>query len=165
MVRRETKITTSACFRRCCEAMVHTPKECRRKWHMKSEKCIFLGYLEDGNGYRLYNKSFQKIVKARDVVFIENVQRKEGVSSKQTATKGVMTMCEETLDHDSNESAEVRNDDLSCWISGTLRTKRKNPYLLAMKVLQPKNKSKQLNPKRLHCEDPENLLEENLRTT
>lgn len=80
---------------------------------MKSEKYIFLGYLEDGNGYRLYNKSFQKIIKARDVVFIENVQRKEGVSSKQTATKGVMTMCEETLDHDSNESAEVRNDDLS----------------------------------------------------
>ncbi|KMQ91985.1 gag-pol polyprotein [Lasius niger] len=92
-----------------CEAMVHVPKECRRKWDMKSDKCIFLGYLEDGNGYRLYHESSQKIIKARDVVFIENIQRKRGASLKQTATKGIM-VCEETLNHNPNEPAELSDD-------------------------------------------------------
>ena len=36
-----------------CKAMVHIPKEKRRKWDMKAKPAIFVGYSDNSKGYRL----------------------------------------------------------------------------------------------------------------
>ena len=36
-----------------CEAYVHVPSELRRIWHLKSKKCVFLGYGDHENVFRL----------------------------------------------------------------------------------------------------------------
>jgi hypothetical protein len=46
----------------------------RRKYlQPKSEKCIFVGYSEDVNGYRLLQPHSNKIIIIRDVKFDENI--------------------------------------------------------------------------------------------
>lgn len=40
-----------------CHAMVHVPKESRRKWDSKATKMILVGYCEYTKGYRLYDES------------------------------------------------------------------------------------------------------------
>lgn len=49
-------------------AMIHVPKEKRKKLDDKSEEGIFLGY--EQNGYRIYNKTSKKVVIAKDVIFL-----------------------------------------------------------------------------------------------
>jgi hypothetical protein len=57
------------------------PKEKRCKWDQNSRELIFVGYCEDSKAYRLVDpKDPRKIVKARDVEFIEvsaHVKKKE----------------------------------------------------------------------------------------
>jgi hypothetical protein len=53
------------------QAMAHIPKQKRRKWDKKSEKCIFVGYEETTKGYRLYSPNRREIFLCRDVVFID----------------------------------------------------------------------------------------------
>lgn len=53
-------------------AMVHVPKEKRQKLDKKSVKMILVGYCESSKGYRLMHPKTHKIVKSRDVAFIEN---------------------------------------------------------------------------------------------
>jgi hypothetical protein len=55
-----------------CMAMVHIPKEKRKKWDSKSQELIFVGYCSDTKGYRLVNMKSKSVVKSRDVVFMEN---------------------------------------------------------------------------------------------
>lgn len=53
------------------KAMVHIPKQCRKKLDSKSKECIFVGYSEDSKAYRLYDPANRSIVTSRDVVFFE----------------------------------------------------------------------------------------------
>lgn len=53
-------------------AMVHIPKEKRRKFDPKSTKCIMVGYELNKKAYRLFNPETNGIVSSRDVVFIED---------------------------------------------------------------------------------------------
>lgn len=55
-----------------CKAMVHVPKKHRQKWDAKSEEYIFVGYCDETKGYRLLHPITKKLVKSRDVVFLEN---------------------------------------------------------------------------------------------
>lgn len=55
-----------------CRAMVHVPKEKRKKLDKKAIECIFLGYSDETKGYRLMVKSTKKILISRDVMFFEN---------------------------------------------------------------------------------------------
>lgn len=55
-----------------CIAMVHIPKEQRKKWDEKSKTKVFVGYAETQKGYRLFDSSSNKITISRDVIFIEN---------------------------------------------------------------------------------------------
>lgn len=55
-----------------CKAMVHVPKQKRKKWDAKSEEKIFVGYSMDTKGYRLVDLKTKKLVISRDVVFLEN---------------------------------------------------------------------------------------------
>jgi hypothetical protein len=51
-----------------CEAFVHIPKENRTKIDDKSMKCIFLGYVDGGFGYRLWDQDKNKVIRRRDVI-------------------------------------------------------------------------------------------------
>lgn len=52
------------------ECYVHVPKQNRRKMDKKSVKGILVGY--DFGGYRIWNKCNKKIIRSRDVIFMED---------------------------------------------------------------------------------------------
>ncbi|KAJ0086211.1 hypothetical protein Patl1_08070 [Pistacia atlantica] len=54
------------------DAFVHIPRDERSKLDMKTRQCIFIGYGLDEFGYRLYDPVEKKLVRSRDVVFIED---------------------------------------------------------------------------------------------
>ena len=45
-----------------CDAYVHVQKEKRTKLGNKSEGCIFIGYKDGLNGYKLWNLETRKVV-------------------------------------------------------------------------------------------------------
>ena len=56
-----------------CKAFVHVPDSKRKgKFETKSTRCIFVGYPTNENGFKLYNPSAGKMLRSRDVIFIEN---------------------------------------------------------------------------------------------
>ena len=50
-----------------CIAYSHIPKEHRKKFDDKSEKCISIGYDNVTKGYKLYNPKTEKLSVSRDV--------------------------------------------------------------------------------------------------
>ncbi|KAJ0034715.1 hypothetical protein Pint_25418 [Pistacia integerrima] len=54
------------------EAFVHIPKDERSKFDMKIRQCIFIGYGLDEFGYKLYDPVEKKLVRSRNVVFMED---------------------------------------------------------------------------------------------
>ena len=55
-----------------CKAFVHIPKDERSKLDVKAKPCIFLGYGHEEFEYRLWDPLSRKIVRSRDVVFLED---------------------------------------------------------------------------------------------
>jgi len=55
-----------------CKAFVHIPRDERSKLDVKTRQRIFLGYGLDEFGYRLYDPVEKKLVRSRDVVFMED---------------------------------------------------------------------------------------------
>lgn len=55
-----------------CKAMVHIPKQRRRKLDPKSRELIFVGYSQETKGYRFIDPVTKKLIKSRDVVFLEH---------------------------------------------------------------------------------------------
>ena len=56
-----------------CEAWAHIPNEKWKALQLKSEKCIFVRYSEDVEGYRLLQPHSHDIIIRRDVKFDENI--------------------------------------------------------------------------------------------
>jgi len=54
-----------------CKVFAHVPDEKRIKLESKSMLCVFLGYYESTKAYRLMCVKTKRIIKSRDVVFIE----------------------------------------------------------------------------------------------
>ena len=54
-----------------CKTFVHIPKDKRSKLDVKAKPCIFLGYGHEEFGYKLWDPLSRKIVKSKDVVFLE----------------------------------------------------------------------------------------------
>ena len=52
-------------------AYVHIAKDQRDKLEPKTRPCIFLGYYDDEFGYRLWNLADKKVIRNRDIVFME----------------------------------------------------------------------------------------------
>ena len=52
--------------------LMHVPVEKRKKLDKKSVKCVFVGYPNQSKGYKLYEPSTGKMLRSRDVIFIEN---------------------------------------------------------------------------------------------
>jgi hypothetical protein len=62
-----------------CKAFAHVPDEKRTKLESKSMPCVFLGYYEGTKAYRLMCVKTKRIIKSRDVVFIEGSKEISGV--------------------------------------------------------------------------------------
>jgi len=62
-----------------CKAFAHVPDEKRTKLESKSMLCVFLGYYEGTKAYRLMCVKTKRIIKSRDVVFIEGSKEIGGV--------------------------------------------------------------------------------------
>lgn len=58
-------------------AVLHIPKPKRKKLAEKSKECTHLGYLSNTKGYWFLENVSKKIVKGRDVTFIENQMASE----------------------------------------------------------------------------------------
>lgn len=66
-----------------CKAYVHIPKQHRTKLDPKTKECIFVGYCTNSKAYKLIEPEHPtKIIKARDVIFIE-----EEAAEKQEQAK------------------------------------------------------------------------------
>ena len=83
-VRKESKLTPDMMFHRGsaktdvqhlrewgCDAWVHVPDEQRQKLDAKSVVCIFIGYGDDGYGYRLFDVATRRVIRSRNVTFAE----------------------------------------------------------------------------------------------
>ena len=55
-----------------CKAFVHVPRDERSKLDSKTKQCIYLSSPSDEFGSRLWDPIKKKIVRSRDVVFIED---------------------------------------------------------------------------------------------
>lgn len=63
------------------DAYVWVPKGKRTKLDARSERFIFLGYVDGTKGYRFWDPTAHKIVINQDVVFNEDSMQKEKLSS------------------------------------------------------------------------------------
>ena len=55
-----------------CREFVHILKDERSKLDVNAKPCIFLGYGHEEFGYRPWDPMSRKIVRSRDVVFLED---------------------------------------------------------------------------------------------
>ena len=53
-----------------CVAYAHVPDQLRKKLNNKGENCIFVGYNDESNTYKLYNPFTKKVIINRYVYFI-----------------------------------------------------------------------------------------------
>lgn len=102
-----------------CEAMVHVPKEKRQKWDPKSRQMLFLGYCDDTKGYRLWDPVSRKMVKSRDVTFLEKHDNKSATFDFTDQSAGNnsenSTPPKHSLSDDSSardKSSEANNDSV-----------------------------------------------------
>lgn len=77
---------------------VHIPKEKRKKLDDKAVPMIFVGYSEKSKGYRMLDMSNNKITLSRDVIFINDLKRKEKTSEQIENPEDISTK-EETKGH------------------------------------------------------------------
>jgi hypothetical protein len=64
-----------------CKTFAHIPDEKRSKLESKSMPCVFLGYCEGAKAYRLMCVETKRIIKSRDVVFLEGTKKSRRCSS------------------------------------------------------------------------------------
>ncbi len=73
-----------------CKVFAHVPDEKRTKLESKSMPCVFLGYHEGTKAYRLMCVETKRIIKSRDVVFIEGSKEIGGVLHPEKEENVVM---------------------------------------------------------------------------
>ena len=66
-----------------CTAYMHIPDEKRSKLDKKSRRCIFIGYPEHSKGYKLYDPGSGKMVRSRNVIFVEDDFKDNNVSRER----------------------------------------------------------------------------------
>ncbi|BES91891.1 Hydra magnipapillata [Nesidiocoris tenuis] len=72
-----------------CPCYVHTPKQLRKKMDRKSEKGILVGY-EGWDGYRIWCKENDKVIKSRDIKFDEDsifLQRNQQITKSSPCSE------------------------------------------------------------------------------
>ena len=86
-----------------CKAYVHIPKDERSKLDSKTRQCVFLGYGQDEFGYRFYDPVEKKLVRSRDVVFVED----QTIQDIEQAKVSVPCDSDVLVDLSPNSSASV----------------------------------------------------------
>ena len=95
-----------------CTAYTHISKEQRRKWDVKSEKCIFIGYSIHSKGYRLWDPKAKRIHISRDVIFFEQDFDGRITRSKEQSEPKIVSEIVRDYDEAENENQLVdENDD------------------------------------------------------
>ena len=75
-----------------CRAFVHIPIDGRSKLDVKAKPCIFLGYGHKEFGYRLWDPMSKKIVKSRDIVFLEDQLVDDGYKVEKASSSIEITI-------------------------------------------------------------------------
>lgn len=99
-----------------CKAMVHIPKEKRKKLDSKSNECIFVGYSDQTKGYRLYNPKSRAVIVSRDVKFFEHdsnqvIAEPEFTNSSVYSPKNSIGVGGSDTDDDVTESESSDDDE------------------------------------------------------
>lgn len=55
-----------------CMNFVHSPRDERSKLDKRSKHCVFVGYGHEKFGYMLWDPVDNKIIRSRDVIFLED---------------------------------------------------------------------------------------------
>ena len=96
-------------------AYVNIPKDERSKFDDKSKECIFLGYGHEEFGYRLWDPVARKLIRSRDVVFLEDqiVSDEEKNDESQSSPKIhiIPTSISTLVVHDDHGGTGEDNDD------------------------------------------------------
>ncbi|KAG6438793.1 hypothetical protein O3G_MSEX000229 [Manduca sexta] len=98
-------------------AMVHIPKQKRKKWDKKATQMLLVGYSENTKGYRLYDPDSQEIVIARDVIIMEKVNEnltKTITQDNQELNPEISVISEENQSSSTDvEDDSVESDDIN----------------------------------------------------
>ena len=98
-----------------CRAFVHIPKDERSKLDPRAKQCIFLGYGHEEFGYRLYDPVDKKVVRSRDVVFLEDqtIEDIDKLESAESSTDDLVDLdpLDPPIVHDINEEVQTPHDD------------------------------------------------------
>lgn len=120
-----------------CRAMAQIPKERRQKWDSKAEEFIFTGYDDNTKGYRLIDPETHRVVKRRNVVFLEGQrlrkmgkldQPKEFIDTslvEGNAEEEENAQAADTPEPDEYEAAEISSTDSE----STVREESDSEYL------------------------------------
>lgn len=94
-----------------CKAFVHVPNDERSKLDSKTRQCVFVGYGQDEFGYRLYDPVEKKLVRSRDVIFVENQTIEDiGKADKQIDQSGEELVSPEPVPSSHEPSLEAQSD-------------------------------------------------------
>ena len=88
-----------------CLVYVHVVKDKRGKLDPKTRPCIFLGYGDDEFGYRLWNLQEKKVIRSRDIVFMEEKIIADWESEMKTTSS-------ESTDRDQLEETRFYSDEI-----------------------------------------------------
>lgn len=66
-----------------CKAFVHISQDERSKLDPKTRQCIFLGYGLDEFGYKLFDLVAKKVLRSKNVVFVEDQTIEDIVKTKK----------------------------------------------------------------------------------
>ncbi|GBP87760.1 Retrovirus-related Pol polyprotein from transposon TNT 1-94 [Eumeta japonica] len=98
-----------------CEAMIHLPKEKRKKWDSKAQKAIFIGYCEHTKGYRFLLPGSRTVIKNKDAMFLESTVKKNYVPVDLTIDSSMYDLSSEPNDtseiSDTNETSQTTNTE------------------------------------------------------
>ncbi len=84
-----------------CKTFAHILDEKRSKLESKSMPCVFLGYCEGTKAYRMMCVETKRIIKSRDVVFLEGTKEVEGVHDNRPPSKeGEQVVVDEVVNDD-----------------------------------------------------------------
>ena len=100
-----------------CDAYMHVPKELRKKWDAKSQKCIFIGYSLYRKGYRLYGPKTKRLHESRDVLFVENefgdrtqVQKADAKKVDATVVSQAVIQPEEKEEREADDGEDINQN-------------------------------------------------------
>ena len=78
------------------------------KLDLKSRKCVFLGYVDGVNGYRLWDSTAHKVIISRDVIFVKDrLQIKEDDNTIKENSKTASIQVENNPEHEDVNSSEA----------------------------------------------------------